>query len=137
MAIFDFESITVPNTTLTDTLSTTWIGTHQPISVSIASNLADDPIFLCDEDPQSLVISFVTTLELLASKSKTEMRMKFESIENIIRKKLNSLYEKIGHRSNNQVTHEYEDECIEDDENVSTQFLRTQKNKLIELLEHY
>ena len=87
MAVFDFESICVPNTTLTDTLSTTWIGKHQPISVSIASNLADDPIFLCDEDPQSLVISFVTALELLASKSKTEMRMKFESVENIIRKK--------------------------------------------------
>ena len=137
LAVFDFESICVPNTTLTDTLSTTWIGKHQPISVSIASNLADDPIFLCDEDPQSLVISFVTALELLASKSKVEMQSKFSSIENVIRKKLNSLYEKIGHRSNNQASHEYEDECIEDDENVSTQFLRMQKNKLIELLEHY
>jgi hypothetical protein len=65
------------------------------------------------------------------------MQSKFSSIENVIRKKLNSLYEKIGHRSSNQPSHDYEDECIEDDENVSTQFLRTQKNKLIELLEHY
>ena len=65
------------------------------------------------------------------------MQTKFSSIENVIRKKLNTLYEKIGHRSSNQPSHDYEDDCIEDDESASTQFLRTQKNKLIELLEHY
>ena len=54
VAIFDFESICVPSEELKPTKTKTWIGKHEPISVSISSNLLDKPIFLCDKDPQSL-----------------------------------------------------------------------------------
>ena len=46
LAIFDFESICVQEETFRDTITRTWIGKHVPISVSISSNLAEEPIFL-------------------------------------------------------------------------------------------
>ena len=36
-AVFDFESICVKNSKLVDTKTTTWVGKHEPISVSITS----------------------------------------------------------------------------------------------------
>ena len=45
VAIFDFESICVPSEELKPTETITWIGKHEPISVSISSNLLDKPIF--------------------------------------------------------------------------------------------
>ena len=39
LIVFDFESITVPDSTLKNTDLTSWIGKHVPISVSISSNL--------------------------------------------------------------------------------------------------
>ena len=45
LAIFDFESIFVPSDELKATQTTTWIGKHVPISVSISSNLIDEQIF--------------------------------------------------------------------------------------------
>ena len=139
LAVFDFESICIQNQDLTDTISTTWIGKHVPISVSISSNLFEEPFFICSKDPKDLIISFVTKLELIADKSKAEMRMKFESVENAIKSKLNVLFEKLGNRRTKKYrSFEYEDECVEDDEeNVSTQFLQQQKNQMVELLENY
>ena len=66
LAIFDFESICVPTEELKETQTTIWIGKHVPISVSISSNLIDEPIFLYNKDPQNLIIDFVSNLELLA-----------------------------------------------------------------------
>ena len=108
------------------------------ISVSISSNLADDPIFLCDSDPQSLVISFISALEVLADKSKAELRSKFLSIEQTIQTKVNAIYEKLGNRTNQKSDSkiEYEDESEEQEDEVSTQFLRMQKS-LIELQQQY
>ena len=45
LAIFNFESICVPTEELKKKQTTTWIGKHFAISVSI-SNLIDEPIFL-------------------------------------------------------------------------------------------
>ena len=56
LAIFDFESICVPTEELKETQTTTWIGKHVPISVSISSNLIDEPIFLYNKDPQSWLL---------------------------------------------------------------------------------
>ena len=70
LAIFDFESICVPTEGLKETQITAWIGKHVPISVSILSNLVDEPIFLYNKDPQNLINEFVTSLELLAEQSK-------------------------------------------------------------------
>ena len=46
LAIFDFESICVPSEQLKDTNTTTCIGKHEPISVSISSSLVVEPVFL-------------------------------------------------------------------------------------------
>ena len=46
LAIFDFESICVQKETFRDINTTTWIGKHVPISVSIPSNLVEEPIFI-------------------------------------------------------------------------------------------
>ena len=62
LAIFDFESICVPTEDQKETQTTTWIGKHVPISVSISSNLIDEPIILYNKDPQNLTIDFVSKL---------------------------------------------------------------------------
>ena len=54
LAVFDFESICDPSNELKDTNTTTWIEKHEPISVSISSNLIQEPIFLCNKDPKTL-----------------------------------------------------------------------------------
>ena len=58
LAIFDFESVCVQEKTFRDTITTTWIGKHAPISVSISSNLVEEPIFLC-------TLILITSLHLL------------------------------------------------------------------------
>ena len=45
LAVFDFESICIPEEKFKNTETTTWIGKHVPISVSISSNLIAKPIF--------------------------------------------------------------------------------------------
>ena len=45
-AVFDLGSICVPTEEVKATETTTWIGKHVPISVSISSNLQDDLVFL-------------------------------------------------------------------------------------------
>ena len=67
LAIFNFESICFQEETFRDTNTTTWIGKHVPICVSISSNLANEPIFLCNSDPHHLVESFIGALENLAA----------------------------------------------------------------------
>ena len=81
LAIFDFESICVPTEEIKETQTTTWIGKHVPISVSLSSNLIDEPIFLYNKDPQNLIIDFVSNLELLADQSKLEMRKNFKILK--------------------------------------------------------
>ena len=98
MAVFDFESICVPSNELKDTNSTTWIGKHEPISVSISSNLLQEPIFLCNRDPKTVIVSFVEALEELASRNKAEMLQKFSSIENAIKNRVSSIFEKLNGR---------------------------------------
>ena len=62
LVVFDFESITVHDQSLNHTDSTTFIGKHVPISVSIHSNLIWQPIFICDINPRCLVTKFVPEL---------------------------------------------------------------------------
>ena len=139
-AIFDFESICVPTEELKETQTTTWIAKHVPISVSISSNLIDEPIFLYNKDPQNLVIDFLSKLELLAEKSKLEMRTKFQDVEVAVNERMRKIFDQLNERGKNYSSNkfEYEDECIEDSEeaDMSTQFLRIQKNQLIDLKQH-
>ena len=65
LAIFDFESICIRTKELNDTNTTTWNGKHEPISFSISSNLIEEPVFLCDKDLKTLIVSFVEALAKL------------------------------------------------------------------------
>ena len=134
LAIFDFESICVQEEIFKDTDTTKWIGKHIPISVSIASNLVKEPIFLCNSDPHHLVTSFIGALEILALQSKTIMKKLFLDIETTINDKLGSILEKLTQRHNRR-----EQADLDDCDNkacTSTQFLQIQKEQLIDLQEH-
>ena len=82
LAVFDFESICIPEEKFKNTETTTWIGKHAPISVSISSNLIAKPIFLCNSNPRDLVESFIDAVEGLATQSKTQMQLKISGNRN-------------------------------------------------------
>ena len=128
LAIFDFESICVQEETFRDTNTTTWIGKHVPISVSISSNLVEEPIFLCNSDPRHLVASFIGTLENLASQTKAKMKNLFFDIETTVKNKLGSILEKLTQRHSRR---EQADLANCDNETcTSTQFLQIQKKSV-------
>ena len=77
VSVFDSESICVPTEESKATETITWIEKHVPVSVSKSSNLQDDQIFFGEKDPELLLIAVVSTLELLAEKSKLQKRTKF------------------------------------------------------------
>ena len=140
LAVFDFESICIPEEKFKNTETTTWIGKNVPILVSISSNLIDKPIFLCNSNPRDLVESFIDAVEGLATRSKAQMELKFLEIETAIKSKLTRTLESLNeHRCRNQRVFEFDDHCFKDDneeKDASTQFLQMQKNQLIELQEH-
>ena len=140
LAVFDFESICIPEENFKNTETTTWIGTHVPISVSISSNLIAKPIFLCNSNPRDLVESVIDPVEGLATQSKAQMKLKFLEVETAIDSQLTQTLESLNERRcRNQHVFEFEDHCFEDDneeKDASTQFLQMQKNQLIELQEH-
>ena len=87
-AVFDFESICVKNNKFVDTATTTWVGKHEPISVSITSNQLEEPICICITEPHSLVSAFVNSVESLAEKNKLELNLKFHDTATRIKEKL-------------------------------------------------
>ena len=116
LAVFDFESICIPEEKFKNTETTTWIGKHVPISVSISSNLIAKPIFLCTSNPHDLVESFIDAVEGLATQSKAQMKLKFLEIETAIKGKLSRTLESLNERRcRNQRGFEFEDHCFEDD----------------------
>ena len=140
LAVFDIESICIPEEKFKNTETTTWIGKHAPMSVSISSNLKPKPIFLCNSNPRDLVESFIDAVGSLATQSKAQMKLKFLEIETAIKSKLTRTLESLNERRcRNQRIFEFKHHCFEDDneeKDASTQFLQLQKNQLIELQEH-
>ena len=140
LAVFDFESICIPEEKFKNTQTTTWIGKHVPMSVSISSNLIAEPLFLCNSNPRDLVESFIDAVEGLATKSKAQMELKFLEVETVIKSRLTRTLESLNERRyRNQRNFEVKDHCFEDDneeKDASTQFLQRQKSQLIELQEH-
>ena len=133
-AVFDFESICVKNR-LIDTETTTWVGKHEPISVSITSNLLEEPIFICDTEPHSSVSAFVNSVESLGEKNKLEMDLKFHDIATRIKEKVQRVLSAINTKrrqlANGNEPRERLVDMGDDDEDeisVSTEFLLTQKN---------
>ena len=140
LAVFDFESISIPEEKFKNTERTTWIGKHVPISLLISSNLISEPIFLYNSNPRDLVESFLDADEGLATQSKAQMKLKFVEVQTTIKSKLTRTLESLKERRcRNQRVFEFEDQCSEDDneeKDDSTQFLQMQKNRLIEIQEH-
>ena len=91
-------------------------------------------IFLRNKDPQKLIIHFVI-IGLLAEKNKLEMRTKFQEVDRVIMSWCPKLSKDERCRYHSTVNFEYEDDCIKDTEetDMSFQFLRMQKNQLIDL----
>ena len=89
--VFDFEAICVQSVEANNTLTTSLIGTHVPVSVSLSSNLLDEPVFLCENDPNRLIITFVAQLETLAAKNKADLRPKFLAVEAEIKTRLSDV----------------------------------------------
>ena len=140
LAIFDFESICVKEESYKQTETTTWIGKHVPISVSISSNLIPEPIFLCNANPHHIISSFNTALEGLATQSKAQMKLNFIELETAIKMKLCALLEKLNRRRNlaEKVSNIVDDFTVQEEEkDLSTQILQMQKNQLIDLQEHF
>ena len=96
LAFFAFESIRVPTEELKETQNTTWIGKHVPILVSISSNLIVEPIFLYNKDPQNLIMAFVSNLELLAEKTKLEMRTKLQDFEVAVNERMKKIFDQLN-----------------------------------------
>ena len=98
------------------------------------------PIFLCNSNPPSLVASFIDVVEVLATQSKAQLKLKLLELETAIKSKLTRTLESFkDSRCRNQRVFEFEDQCFEDDneeKDASTQFLQMQRNQLIELQEH-
>ena len=137
LAIFDFESICVREESFKDTKTTTCFGKHVPISVSISSNLLEEPSFLYNSDPHYIVSSFIGTLEGLTSQSKAQMKLLFLDIETTIKIKLGSILEKLTERHNRRERERFDmsqDDC-DNEICASSQFLQIQKNQLIDLQE--
>ena len=125
LAIIDFESVCVQEETFRDTTTTTWIKKHVPISVSISSNLVEEPIFLCNSDPHHLVASFTGVFKNLASQSKAKLKNLFLDIKTTIKIKLGSIFEKLTQRHIRREQADLDD--CDNETCASTQFLQIQK----------
>ena len=86
LAIFDFESICVTENNSVSNNSTSWVGKHEPISVSISSNLLKSPIFICDPQPIKVVTQFVDALENLANESRDQMQSQIADVTAAVRR---------------------------------------------------
>ena len=62
MVIYDLESIFVEDESFKATKTTTGIGKHIPISVSIWPTLIQEPIFVCNPNRHDLILSFIDAL---------------------------------------------------------------------------
>ena len=137
--MFDFQSICVKEDSYKQTETTTWIVKHVPISISISSILIPEPIFLCNAKPHHLISSFIFPLEGLATQSKAQMKLTFIEVETAIKINLCAIVEQFNQRRNRaERVSSFVDDCVvEEEKDLSTQFLQMQKNKLFELQEYF
>ena len=139
MALFGFGSICVQEDNFHETDTITWIGKHVSIYVSISSNLIELPLFYCNSNPKDLGESFVVAFDGLATQCKTHLKLRLQEIKTSVESKLNPNFSHLNqHRCRNEPVMEYDDGCIEEaGHDVSTQFLQTQKNHIIDLKDHF
>ena len=93
--------------------------------------------FFCENDPNLLIIAFVSNLELLAETNQLQMRTKFQEIENTVNDRVKNIFDKLNARTLTKrlEVSEHEDESAEDGEenDMSTKFLRIQIRQLNDL----
>ena len=137
LAMFDFESICVKEDSYKQTETTTWIGKHVLISVSISSNLIPEPNFVLNANPHHLISSFITALEGLATQSKAQMKLNFIEVETAIKIKPCAILEQLNQRGNRLSN--FVDDCVvgKEEKDLSTQFLQMQENHIMDLQEHF
>ena len=68
------------------------------MSVTISSNLAEEPSSLCNSEPHHLLPSFIGALEYLASQSKAKNKNLFPDVETTMKNKLGNILEKLTQR---------------------------------------
>ena len=93
----------------------------------------EEPIFLCEDDPTRLIISFVAQLETLAAKNKADMRPKLLAVEAEIKTRLSDISSRLQVISDNQPNISNKTE----DSNASENFLRFQQTQLFDLQRHF
>ena len=79
LIVYDFESITVLDSTIKNTELTSWISKHVRISVSLCSNFNPDTLFICNEDPNQFIRDFVLNFVALSEKSASIMKEKLQT----------------------------------------------------------
>ena len=110
----DFESIRAQGDKFRDIETKIWISRHVPISVSISSNLIEQPIFSFSSNPGILVELFLDALDGLATQSKAQMKLKLLEIETSVKSTLKEFFSAlIPCRCRKEPVLEFEDECIE------------------------
>ena len=114
-----------------NTVTTSWIGTHVPVSVSISSNLLDEPVFLFENDLNRSNISIVDQLETLAAKNKVDVRPKLVEAE--IKTRLSDVSSRLQTTSETQPNISSET----GDSNATKNFLRIQQMQLRDLQRHF
>ena len=130
-------SICVQEESFKDTHTATWIGKRVPISVSIPSNLVEEPFFICNFAPHHLVASFIEILENLASQSKAKMKNLILDIKTTIKIKLSSILAIFSQRHTRRENARFDmsQDICDSEIYVSAQFLQIQKNHLFDLQE--
>ena len=132
LELLEFESICVQEETFRDTNTTTWIGKHVPISVSITANLVEEPIFFCNSDPHHLVASFIGALEFLATQGRAKVKNLFLDIKSTKKIKLGNILENLSQGDNRREHAMFGSQALEsmqDDNEIcaTTHFLQIQK----------
>ena len=81
----------------------------------------------------------MTALEGLATQSKAQMKLIFFEVETAIKIKLCAILEQLKQKRNGaERVSNFVDDCIvEEEKDLSTQFLQMKKNQLIDLQEHF
>ena len=102
-----------------------------PVSVSILSNLLGEPIFLCEDDPNRLIISYVAQLETLAAKNKADMRPKLLAVEAEIKTRLSDISSRL------RVISETQPNISNKTEDGNENFLQFQQKQFLDLQRHF
>ena len=95
--------------------------------------------FLRNANPHYLISCFITALEGLGTQSKAQMKLIFIEVETTIKINLCAILEQLNQRRNRaERVSNFVDDCIvEEEKDLSTQFLQMQENQLNDLQEHF